>query len=167
MGQSLNKQSSGSGGGGGEIIKGNEIVSIIKKCYDEQLLADFGKEDVAEFYHAVSHTIQEINKNIGTTQIRVPDIASLQQIYEKHHQGNGDRAVTNEEFENILKDVILKSGISGIRAGAKDFLMFIFGVPATTLFIKQRIAPTAIPNSIFIPLVTSATVFVLAKLNKI
>lgn len=59
----------------------------------------------------------------------------------------------------------METGVAGI--GAKDFILYIFGVPATALFIKQRIIPRAIPNEIFIPVITSATVFVLAKLNKI
>ncbi|KAE9465842.1 hypothetical protein C3L33_02244, partial [Rhododendron williamsianum] len=65
----------------------------------------------------------------------------------------------------ILQDVVMEAGVSGI--GAKDLILYIFGVPVTALFIKQRIIPGALPNEIFIPVITSATVFVLAKLNKI
>ena len=61
--------------------------------------------------------------------------------------------------------MILESGFSGI--GAIDICFYIFGVPLAALFIKQGIMPRAIPNEIFIPAVTSAAVFVLAKLNKI
>ncbi|KAI8562490.1 hypothetical protein RHMOL_Rhmol03G0040400 [Rhododendron molle] len=82
----------------------------------------------------------------------------------KHHQGKG-KTLTKEEFQKILQDVVMEAGVSGV--GAKDLILYIFGVPVTALFIKQRIIPGALPNEIFIPVITSATVFVLAKLNKI
>jgi hypothetical protein len=81
-----------------------------------------------------------------------------------HHKSK-DKSLTKEEFETILREVIIGAGFTGI--GAKDTLLYIFGVPLTTLFIKQQIMPRVIPNEIFIPGITSATVFILAKLNKI
>lgn len=83
---------------------------------------------------------------------------------QNHHKGKG-KSLTKDEFQKILEAVILDTGVSGM--GAKDMLLYIFGVPITALFIKQRLIPGAIPNDIFIPAVTSATVFLLAKLNKI
>lgn len=83
---------------------------------------------------------------------------------QKYHQGKG-KALTKEEFQKILQAVILDTGVSGM--GAKDMLLYIFGVPLTAVFLKQQIIPGAIRNDIFIPAVTSATVFLLAKLNKI
>ncbi|KAL0346167.1 UNVERIFIED_CONTAM: hypothetical protein Sradi_4448000 [Sesamum radiatum] len=65
----------------------------------------------------------------------------------------------------ILQEVILDTGLTSIAA--KDMLFYLFGVPATALFLKQRLAPKLVPNEAFIPIVTSATVFLLAKLNKI
>lgn len=85
-------------------------------------------------------------------------------ITQKHHQGKG-KSLTKEEFEKIMQDVIKDTGVTGI--GAKDVVFYIFGVPATALLIKQRIAPKVLPNEILIPAVTSATVFLLSKLNKI
>lgn len=84
--------------------------------------------------------------------------------FQKHHQGKG-KELKKEEFQKILQEVISDTGVTGI--GAKDTLMYIFGVPMTALFFKQRLIPNAIPNEIFIPGVTSAAVFLLAKLNKI
>ncbi|KAL6532874.1 hypothetical protein OROGR_013834 [Orobanche gracilis] len=81
-----------------------------------------------------------------------------------HHQGKG-KLLTKEEFEKILKKVILDTGVTNI--GAKDILLYLFGVPATALFLKQKIVPNLIPNEVFIPAITSATVFLLAMLNKI
>lgn len=85
-------------------------------------------------------------------------------LLQKHHQGKG-RSLTKEEFHKILEEVIVDTGLTGFAA--KDILFYMYGVPATALLIKQRVAPEAIPNDIFIPLVTSATVYLLAKLNKI
>ena len=73
--------------------------------------------------------------------------------------------MTKDEFEKIIKELIVDTGLTGF--GAKDIIFYMFGVPITALFIKQRVAPKAVPNDIFIPVVTSATVFLLAKLNKI
>lgn len=66
----------------------------------------------------------------------------------------------------MLKDVILDTGFTGI-GGAKDLILYIFGVPITAFVIKQSLMPRVIPNEVFIPSITSATVFILAKLNKI
>lgn len=86
---------------------------------------------------------------------------------QKHHKGKGkdQKPLTKEEFQRILQDVIMDSGVTGM--GIKDIFLFIFGIPIVTTFIKQRAAPNVIPNDVFIPAVTSASVFLLSKLNKI
>jgi hypothetical protein len=81
-------------------------------------------------------------------------------------QSNKEGRLTGAEFQKIIQDLIIESGVTGI-GGAKDTLLYVFGVPVTTLFIKQRVMPSVIPNEIFIPGITSITVLVLAKLNKI
>ncbi|XP_027068873.1 uncharacterized protein [Coffea arabica] len=148
---------------GGDEKKDKDMVPVIQECYDK-FSVDTENWSRADFYHAVCLTVEEINKKLGSTQFRVPKASTLQQAYEKHHQGKG-KALTKEEFQKILQDVILDTGVTGI--GAKDTLFYMLGVPVTALFFKQRLIPTAIPNEIFIPGVTSATVFLLAKLNKI
>ncbi|KAL1815074.1 hypothetical protein ACET3Z_017648 [Daucus carota] len=159
MGQSLKKQ-----GNGEETLKEKEIRAITEKCYDAYF-ADPDKDySSAEFFFAVSRTVEEINKMIGSTQIRVPSAATLEDAFNKYHQDKG-KALTKEEFQKILQAVILHTGVSGM--GAKDMLLYIFGVPLTAVFLKQQIIPGAIRNDVFIPAVTSATVFLLAKLNKI
>ncbi|KAM7505250.1 hypothetical protein LguiB_004154 [Lonicera macranthoides] len=80
------------------------------------------------------------------------------------HSGEG-KSLTREEFEKIFHTLILGTGVTGI--GMKDLIFYLFGIPATALFLKQRLIPNALPNEVFIPGVTSATVFLLAKLNKI
>ena len=73
--------------------------------------------------------------------------------------------MTKAEFQEIMKEMIKESGFTGV--GAKDALLYIFGVPVTALFVKQRVGPQAIPNEFFIPGITSVTVLILAALNKI
>ncbi|KAH7853777.1 hypothetical protein Vadar_006426 [Vaccinium darrowii] len=158
MGQSLQKFAPGN-----EENKVKEIGPIIESCYDAHFYGN-KVQTPADFFQAVSDTIGEINKKLGSTQFQVPKPESLLAVYEKHHQGKGS-SLTKEEFQTILQEVVLKAGISGV--GAKDLILYIFGVPVTALAIKQRIFPRAVPNEIFIPVVTSATVFVLAMLNKI
>ncbi|KAL3534621.1 hypothetical protein ACH5RR_003082 [Cinchona calisaya] len=156
MGQALKKF-------GGDEKKEKEIDPVIVECYNKFFVntKDLG---MADFYHAVCMTVEEINKKLGSTQFKVPQTLALQRAYEKHHQGKG-KGLTKEEFQKILQDVILDTGVMGI--GAKDTLFYMLGVPVTALFFKQRLIPKAIPNEIFIPGVTSGTVFLLAKFNKI
>ncbi|KAK7834321.1 hypothetical protein CFP56_024720 [Quercus suber] len=108
---------------------------------------------------------RDINKKLGNTQFRVPKTTTLTYAYKKHFKSKGT-PLNKDEFQDMLKEVILDTGVTGI-GGAKDLILYIFGVPITAFVIKQSIMPRAIPNEIFIPSITSATVFILAKLNKI
>uniref|UniRef100_A0A5B6YK92 EF-hand domain-containing protein n=1 Tax=Davidia involucrata TaxID=16924 RepID=A0A5B6YK92_DAVIN len=159
MGQSLKKLALGS-----EENKAKEIVPIIEECYDKYFTGNNKDWNPADFYHAVSETVEEINKKLSSMQFCIPQTAILDKAFEKHHKDK-ENTLTKDEFRNILQDVILHMGFPSL--GAKDIFFYIFGVPATALLIKQRVIPKLIPNEIFIPGVTSATVFVLAKLNKI
>ncbi|XP_057947831.1 uncharacterized protein LOC131143498 [Malania oleifera] len=164
MGQSLQKLTAGS-----DEKKANEIGPIIVSCYDKHFgKAKNGKTAAvsiskADFYQVVCETVQEINEKFGNTQFRIPESESLKKAYEAHHTGMGE--LTREESQNIIRDLIRGTGFTG--SGAKDVLLYIFGVPAVTLFVKQLVVPRAIPNAIFIPGVTSGTVFLLAKLHKL
>ncbi|GMY19386.1 hypothetical protein FCV25MIE_14625 [Fagus crenata] len=155
MGNSLKQFASGS-----DEKKPKEIISITEEYYDTHIAGN--SKSFAEFFQAVCKTIEEINKNLGNTQFRVPNVTKLREAYERYC--SKDR--TREEFQKILQELIMESGITGF-GGAKDTLLYVFGVPVTALFIKQRVMPSVIPNEIFIPGITSITVFVLAKLNKI
>ncbi|XP_076958199.1 uncharacterized protein LOC143633860 [Bidens hawaiensis] len=152
MGQSIGKEEK------------KDIGPIIGKCYDKHFSDGNKKWNSAKFYHAVSEIVEEMNTMLGSTQFHVPKASTLEQAYHKHHKGK-EKSLTKEEFQRILQDVILDSGVTGM--GIKDIFLFIFGIPIVTTFIKQRAAPNAIPNDVFIPAVTSASVFLLAKLNKI
>ncbi|KAI6696914.1 hypothetical protein NL676_017033 [Syzygium grande] len=142
-----------------------EFEPIVEKYYESHV-KESAVEDMslADFYRVVCETVEEINKKLGNTQFRVPKLSTLQHAYLTHHQGKG-KSLTKEEFQKILQEVIVDTGFTGI--GAKDILFYLFGIPVTALFMKQRVAPNVIPNEIFIPGITSATVFLLAKFNKI
>ncbi|XP_016433824.1 uncharacterized protein LOC107760303 [Nicotiana tabacum] len=118
-----------------------------------------------QFCRAVCLTVEDINEKLGSTQFKVPKIEELHRLYDKYHIDKGSKSLTPEEYQNMLKEIILDTKVTG--SGAKDVLLYLFGVPVTALFIKQSIIPQAIPNEIFIPGITSATVFLLAKLHKI
>ncbi|XP_023743574.1 uncharacterized protein LOC111891736 isoform X2 [Lactuca sativa] len=141
-----------------------DIGPLVGKCYDKYFADPTKKWNSAEFYHAVCETVEEMNKMLGSTQFHVPKSSTLEQAYNKHHKGK-EKSLSKDEFQKILQDIILDSGVTGM--GIKDILLFIFGIPVITTFIKQRAAPNAVPNDVFIPAVTSASVFLLAKLNKI
>ncbi|XP_071721300.1 uncharacterized protein [Rutidosis leptorrhynchoides] len=141
-----------------------DIGPVIGKCYDKYFADPNKKWTSAEFYHAVCETVEEMNKLLGSTQFHVPKSSTLEHAYRKHHEGK-EKSLSKEEFQRILQDIILDSGVTGM--GIKDIFLFIFGIPIVTTFIKQRAAPNVVPNDVFIPAITSASVFLLAKLNKI
>lgn len=85
--------------------------------------------------------------------------------YLQNRHKNSSNKLTKEKFIEIIQEVILGTGFTG--AGAKDTLIYIFGVPLTALFVKQSLMPHSIPNEYFLPGITSATVFILGKFNKI
>ncbi|XP_030518782.1 uncharacterized protein LOC115732273 [Rhodamnia argentea] len=145
--------------------KAKEFEPIMERCYENHFKQNELEDmSLADLYRLVCETVEEINKKLGNTQLRVPKVSTLRHAYETHHQGKG-KSLTKEEFQRILQEVIVDTGFTGV--GAKDILFYLFGVPATALFIKQRVAPRAIRDDIFIPGITSATVFLLAKFNKI
>ncbi|XVF40908.1 hypothetical protein PTKIN_Ptkin01aG0154600 [Pterospermum kingtungense] len=117
----------------------------------------------AKFYRAVCETIEEINKKLGITQLSVPKPTTLELAYGRYKEA-AEGELSKEEFQDILQEVLIETGFTGI--GGKDILFYLFGVPVTGLMIKKR-AALKIPDDLFIPAITSATVFLLAKLNKI
>ncbi|XP_024975951.1 uncharacterized protein LOC112513814 [Cynara cardunculus var. scolymus] len=141
-----------------------DLEPIIEKCYDQYFADPNKKWNLVEFYHAVCETVEEMNKLLGCTQFCVPKTSTLEQPYHNHHEGK-EKSLSKEEFMRILQDIILDSGVTG--KAIKDIFPFIFGIPIVSTFIKQRAAPNVVPSNIFIPAVTSATVFLLTKLNKL
>ncbi|KAF3972853.1 hypothetical protein CMV_003665 [Castanea mollissima] len=158
MGGALQKLAAGS------EEKAKEINEIIEKCYDAHFTGTAEQMSYVKFFRAVCETVEDINKKLGNTQFRVPKDTTLNLAYNKHFKPKGK--LDKDEFQDMLKEVIFDTGVTGI-GGAKDLILYIFGVPITAFFIKQSVMPRVIPNEVFIPSITSATVFFLAKLNKI
>ncbi|KAI3865540.1 hypothetical protein MKW92_046412 [Papaver armeniacum] len=125
---------------GNGVTKEAEIGKIAARTY-ENMAKDVkgGDWTITDVYRAVCKTVG------NTTKAQV----SL-------HQRNSSK---------MVKDLVFDTGFKG--SGAKDIILYMYGVPITLLFIKNAIMPTAIPNDMFIPAVTSATVYALAKFNKI
>lgn len=177
MGQSLKKLASGSEENKereiGHIIEinyekyfGEEAIKKMQSAHDPQSPSqEPSKEEITSapyFIRAVCEIVQEINISLKSTQLRLPDAENLRDIYSKLDKG---KHLEKDDFQKIIREVIIHSGFTGF--GSKDTFLFIFGIPLITYFIKQRVAPKSIPNEVFIPGVTSASVYLLAKLNKI
>ncbi|KAK1292500.1 hypothetical protein QJS10_CPB17g01843 [Acorus calamus] len=96
----------------------------------------------------------------------MPKTEDLEKVFKTYHPGDGQ--LTKEEFAKIMKEVMKLQNISAGQ-GAKDTLLYIFGIPIVALIAKRQLPlPTrAISDDVFIPAVTSATVVCLAMANKI
>ncbi|XP_058076627.1 uncharacterized protein LOC131225178 [Magnolia sinica] len=168
MGQSAGKLTKGDA-----EKKDNTIPSIIKKyCKEiddkisqlklekkgdgsEQKLEDY---ELSIFYQEVCRAVQEMNREHGGgTQLRVPDTATLKDAFKNYKEKPGD-------LPNIIKTIILNMGFEG-----KGFMnvLYIFAAPITGALVKKGFFPDLVSDNVFIPVITSASVLVLASLNKI
>lgn len=107
---------------------------------------------------------RKLNEEHGYTQVRAIEEKVLEEEYEKYHS-DGRGKPTEEEFKKIMEVLEKKLEFTGV--GVKDTLLYIFGVPASATFIKNALMPSLVSNEVLIPSMTSLTVLVLAKLNKI
>ncbi|XP_077219389.1 uncharacterized protein LOC143853486 [Tasmannia lanceolata] len=148
--------------GGGEIRGAKGKLSKAEVIIDKycENIGEKQLESVSEFYHAVCKAVENINNELGGTQICLPNMEDLKKSY---NESRGK--VTKDQFAMIIQNLIPQTHIIG--RGTQEILMYIFGVPITSLLFKRGIMPDIVSDDIFIPIVTSATVFVLAKLNKI
>ncbi|CAB4316750.1 unnamed protein product [Prunus armeniaca] len=159
MGQTLKKLAPGT-----EENQIKEIRPIIEKCYETHFAGTFEEPTLTDFTEQYAKLSKKSTSSL-VTHILLANGKQTQASIRKPPPRQR-KIMTREEFQRIFQDVILGTGFTGV-GGAKDTLIYIFGVPLTALFVKQRLMPRVIPNEIFIPCITSATVFVLAKLNKI
>ncbi|CAA0829836.1 Unknown protein [Striga hermonthica] len=74
MGQTLVKS-------GNEEKKDKEIGPVLEECYHKYFVNTMDWSS-ADFHHAICLTIEEINKTIGSTQLRVPQNSTLQHAYQ-------------------------------------------------------------------------------------
>ncbi|XP_062009704.1 uncharacterized protein LOC133726213 [Rosa rugosa] len=148
--------------GGGTEEKTSDISSIADDYYEAKIKDKEPNE--SGFYRAICEIVEKINHQHNNTQINVPTEQKLRDAFKANHK-EGTGKLTKDEFGRCVQQVIREAGISGY--GAKDSLIYIFGVPITALLIKRSVMPRAVSDDLFIPGVTSATALVLAKLNKI
>ncbi|KAK1277812.1 hypothetical protein QJS04_geneDACA016554 [Acorus gramineus] len=149
------------------------LESLIKEAIEKRY-QKFDDETTswskAEFYHAVYDIVEGINKEKGgAIQISTPKTAKLEKAYRDiHRHRDGKEKLTKGQFEEILKEVIDLQSIA-LGQGARDTLLYIFGIPIVALIAKRQLplSTRAISDDVFIPAVTTATVVYLAKANKI
>ncbi|KAJ0977982.1 hypothetical protein J5N97_013456 [Dioscorea zingiberensis] len=100
-------------------------------------------------------------------QYQIPDKKKLNDAFNEIHK-QSDRELTKEEFANIIGKVITAESLF-FGAAAKGTVLKIFGVPILATLAKRMLpGPTAfISEDVFIPAVTSGTVYILAKTNKL
>ncbi|RDX63737.1 hypothetical protein CR513_57800, partial [Mucuna pruriens] len=159
MGLSLQKLAPGV-----DETKLKELVPIINECYDKSLAGD--AKDFHEFYRVVCEIVEKFNEKLGNTQFKLPGTEDLLKEFKNtQSKERENEPLTKAKFQEIMKNLVKKSAFTGI--GAKEVLLCIFGIPLTALIVKQKVMPQAMPDEVFIPGVTSATVFTLAALNKI
>ncbi|KAJ8477476.1 hypothetical protein OPV22_021203 [Ensete ventricosum] len=139
-----------------------ELVDIIDQHYDTCV------KDVKEFdnfYQALHEILGKLSESKGAIQLKLPSRDTLKAAFDKHtREGN---SLLKEEFKNIIKDVITFESFS-MGKGALETIFFIFGAPICAFFLKRFIPGAAsVSDDILIPTVTSGTVILLAKTNRL
>ncbi|KAH0470972.1 hypothetical protein IEQ34_000695 [Dendrobium chrysotoxum] len=150
-----------------------DIKKLIQDVLDQEFtnLASTIKT-VDDFYHVIYEIVELLNEKKGAMQFKLPTIKSLQEEVAAVQKKRGAYAVQSDYLNHQeLKEVILNViNIEDFQIGrAKDIFLFIYGVPVVGLLAKRIIpGPTAyIPDEIFIPAMTSGTIILLAKTNRI
>ncbi|KAJ6741678.1 hypothetical protein OIU85_015824 [Salix viminalis] len=166
MGQSLKKLAPGS-----DENKEREIGQIIEGSYEKVFWRRSYQQIVEGSDDPLIHI--SLEQYAKSSNKLTPALTARNSVSQKLRYSRKFMKITTldkgqqlekEEFRKILQEIIIHSGFTGF--GSKDTILFIFGIPLITYFIKQRVAPKSIPNEVFIPGVTSASVYLLAKLNK-
>nr|XP_009403152.2 PREDICTED: uncharacterized protein LOC103986784 [Musa acuminata subsp. malaccensis] len=141
----------------------SDLVELINQHYDScfKNVTEFD-----DFYRALHEIMEKLSESKGAIQLKLPSSDALKSAFEKHHPRE-NKALLKEEFKNIIKDVITFESFS-MGKGALETIFFIFGVPICTFFLKRFIPGGArVSDDILIPAVTSGTVILLAKTNKL
>ncbi|KAJ4979148.1 hypothetical protein NE237_009928 [Protea cynaroides] len=105
MGQAIKKLSTGREEG----YKAKEIGPIIDQCYDS-LFGDTTKiHNLADFYHAISQTIEEINTKLGNIQFHVPSTEALEKVFKDHIQSKdcGSHLFFWADREHLIEEEFL------------------------------------------------------------
>ncbi|XP_068664347.1 uncharacterized protein [Aristolochia californica] len=165
MGQSINKLSKGGKQPPqtSKKLDPEKIRNTVDRCYQTYL--EGSDSNHAHFHYAVCKTVEVINVELcGFTQIMMPSEKKIGELYEKNRDRKGE--IPQGKFEIILMELFKGAQIGG-GGSFRDMFLFIYGFPVTAVLVKQLLFPDSIPNEILIPAVTSASVFALAKQNKI
>ncbi|XP_031504354.1 uncharacterized protein LOC116266958 [Nymphaea colorata] len=139
-----------------ELMKEIENMVLFKELISKPV-------DFVDFYDGLSRIFEKLSVKRGGSHISLPE---KEWIKKKFEDCAGDRHyLSKEEFRKFLEE-ILKSGV-GLRN--YEMAMYLAAVPVLSVIIKPFIPGTIseIPNSFFIPVVTSATAFILAHMRKI
>ncbi|KAI9121350.1 hypothetical protein K1719_008383 [Acacia pycnantha] len=166
MGQSFKKATSA----GNDFVKKKE--DIMRERYNaflkdnEELLKDNKDSNKikSEFYRAICLTVEELNRAQGYTQVKTIEESTLRDLYNKCGK-DGTGRPTEDDFVKMM--ATLEHKLEFTAFGVKETLLYIFGVPASATFIKNALMPSLVSNEVLIPSMTSLTVLVLTKLNKI
>ncbi|KAI0531278.1 hypothetical protein KFK09_000831 [Dendrobium nobile] len=126
-----------------------------------------------DFCHVIYEIVELLSEKKGAMQFKLPTKKNLKKevdaVLDKRGAfANKSFPLDNQELKQVIQNVI-KIEYFQIGKGAKDIFLYIFGVPVVGLLAKRIIpGPTAsIPDEIFIPAVTSGTIILLAKTNRI
>ncbi|KAF8104646.1 hypothetical protein N665_0170s0022 [Sinapis alba] len=88
MGQALNTAK-----GNGEV-NAKDLEAMAEKCYRKRLEEQNDEDQewsFGDFYRIVAEAVEEINRRLGGTQLKVPSVDKLQEAYERHNLGGGKR----------------------------------------------------------------------------
>ncbi|KAG6496862.1 uncharacterized protein LOC121990471 [Zingiber officinale] len=120
-----------------------------------------------DFCHIIYEIIGKLNEEKGAIQIKLPKRDELKERFDSITKGNKSKTLTKDEFRRIVKEIITFDSFT-VGKGALDAIAFLFGAPIGALFAKRFIPGGAsVSDDILIPAVTSLTVFLLAKTNRL
>ncbi|KAF3794688.1 hypothetical protein EJ110_NYTH06709 [Nymphaea thermarum] len=139
-----------------ELMKEIENMQLFKELIAKPV-------DFVDFYDGLSRIFEKLSVKRGGSHISLPE---KEWIKKKFEDCAGKKEyLSKEEFRTFLEE-ILKSGV-GLRN--YEMAMYLTAVPVLSVIIKPFIPGTIseIPNSFFIPVVTSATAFILTHMRKI
>uniref|UniRef100_A0A1D1YQI2 Major capsid protein n=1 Tax=Anthurium amnicola TaxID=1678845 RepID=A0A1D1YQI2_9ARAE len=168
MGQALNKLRGQKVEQEGKVNKKLQDIATnyIDRNYDKfESLMEGSTQKENLFYHFVYEIVEGINTECGAMQYKMPKYEELQKIFKEVHP-DSKKDLTKMEFQKIFDKVVGLDNLT-VGQGFKDMVLYTIGFPVVAALVKSVILPKAIPDELFIPAITSATVVYLAKANKL
>ncbi|PKA62880.1 hypothetical protein AXF42_Ash018874 [Apostasia shenzhenica] len=152
-----------------------ELKKLIQGYLDDNFTNIEGTiKNLDDFYHVIYEIVEQLSVRRGAVQFRIPTIDMLKKevdaVLEKRVGllSSKNFPLTKKEVKEVIQRVVSIERLH-IGRGARDLFLYIFGIPVVGLLAKRIIpGPTSsIPDELLIPIVTSGTVIVLAKTNRI